>query len=137
LRLESGVRFVCDGNEPIADDEILYRRIPLVWNNPELNPQAFAPNKDRDITGLSLTRAKYKSKAEAAIGQPGRKYFVAELTANDIRAKGLTLIPKPLPGDPGHCEISEMNSGTRKDTRTIDLQEELKGIAKNVQGPFP
>ncbi len=50
-----------DGTEPIADDELLYRRIPVStgWFDPSLaifpSPLAFRP-RDDDLTGLSLVR---------------------------------------------------------------------------------
>jgi hypothetical protein len=50
-----------DGTEPIADDELLYRRIPVStgYYSPitnEINSQAFAPHKTEDVTGISLYR---------------------------------------------------------------------------------
>jgi len=59
---------VANGIEPIADDELLYRRVPAAAQpqrfNPatrELSDQAFAPHKTEDATGLSVSRAKIKS----------------------------------------------------------------------------
>ena len=46
-----------DGSEPIADEELLYRRIPAStgWYDPlaaGLKPEAFAPHKTNGATGL-------------------------------------------------------------------------------------
>ena len=55
-----------DGSEPIADHEIPYRRIPAASGfydplvDPNPSPMAFRPTT-QDTTGLSLSRAKYKS----------------------------------------------------------------------------
>lgn len=62
-----------DGTDPIADDEVLYRRIPVSqnWFDPQIDsqpsPQAFHPTS-RDATGLSLYRAKYTTLEAAARG---------------------------------------------------------------------
>ena len=51
-----------EGEEPIEDDEYLYRRIVLKYFNPgegqEPSPWAFRP-RDYDQTGISIFRAKY------------------------------------------------------------------------------
>jgi hypothetical protein len=56
---------VGDGAEPITDEEFLYRRVPAAtgWYSLQtgLKPEAFAPHKTNDATGLSVYRAKYKS----------------------------------------------------------------------------
>src|SRR5437879_9708207 len=93
------------GSEPVADDELLYRRIPASLNlydrnsEPALLPDAFRPNAN-DTTGLSLYRSKYKSIEEAARGREGNTYYVAVLRAGDLRSAGIDIAPRPLPGDP-------------------------------------
>ncbi len=60
-----------DGSEAIADHELLYRRIPAASGffdpqvDPNPSPLAFRPTQ-QDTTGLSLSRAKYKSLEEDA-----------------------------------------------------------------------
>ena len=59
--------------EPIADDELLYRRVPKLWyaRDSGIMSEAFAPHKLNDATGLSVARAKYKSVEDAAKGRAG------------------------------------------------------------------
>lgn len=74
------------GSEPVDDEELLYRRVPasLGWYSPTtgvISSEAFGPHKNRDVSGLSVTRAKYKSIEEAARGRPGKSYYVVVLRA--------------------------------------------------------
>lgn len=136
---------VDDKIEPIADEEVLYRRVPVStgWYDSEsgsLKPQAFEPHKRNDITGLSISRKKYKSIEEAARGRPGKSYYVAVLRAADLRKNEITIVPRPdVPGgyDPGHAEIPNLNAGNRKEARTIELQRILVELCLQVEGPFP
>ena len=129
-----------DGTEPIADEEFLYRRVPAStgWYSPEsgLKPEAFAPHKTNDTTGLSLSRAKYKSAEDAARGQPGKSYYVVSLRAADLRTRGIAVDPKPLPGDPGHAELPGLNSDNRKQDSTLERQRILVSLAVQIEGPF-
>jgi hypothetical protein len=69
-----------DGSEPVADHEILYRRIPATsgFYNPHIDPNpsplAFRPTQ-LDTTGLSLSRAKYKTLEQAGQGNAGAVAF--------------------------------------------------------------
>lgn len=131
-----------DGTEPIEDDERLYRRVPVrpEYHDPAVDtqpsPLAFNPRPD-DTTGLSLSRAKYKSMSEVAANPHGKRFYVAVLVAGAMRARGIAVVPKPLPGDPGHAEIP----GLRYDNRRSDTAEEWKvALATElctVEGPFP
>ena len=129
-----------DGTEPIADEELLYRRVSAAsgWFSAEtgLNAQAFAPHKTNDATGLSVSRAKYKSIDEAAQPKPGKPYYVAVLRAGDLRQKGIEVSPRPLPGDPGHAELPELNAGNRKSDRTLEFQRVLVDLCLRIEGPF-
>ncbi len=129
-----------DGTEPVADVELLYRRITVLsgWYSPEtgLNPAAFAPHKTADETGLSIWRAKYKSTEEAARGRSGKSYYVAVLLAGDVRRQGIEPIPRPFPNDPGHAELPDLNSANRKTERTRELQRILVQLCRSVEGPF-
>jgi len=79
-----------EGSEPVADHEILYRRIPATGGfydphvDPNPSPLAFRPTQ-LDTTGLSLSRAKYKTLEQAGQGREGKQYFVAVLRAGDLR----------------------------------------------------
>ena len=133
-----------DVPEPISDDELLFRRVPVStgWFDPTsgiLQSAAFAPHKLRDITGLSVSRAKYKTSEQAAQGQPGKSYYVAVFTAFNVNQLGMTVVPRPeVPGgyDPAHAELPELNSGNYKETITLERQEALAKACLRVEGPF-
>lgn len=129
-----------DESEPIADDEVLYRRVPAStgWYSPDsgLKPEAFAPHKTNDATGLSISRKKHKTVEEAARGQPGKSYYVVILRAGDLRKQGIAVEPRPLPGDPGHAELPELNSSNRKTSETLERQRILVSLRLGVEGPF-
>jgi hypothetical protein len=135
---------VDDGTEPIADDELLYRRVPasLPWYDPtsnELRPQAFGPNKKRDLTGISVFRAKYKPIEEVAHGQPGRSYFVAILSAGDVRRAGIRVEPSPNTPtgyDAAHAELPDLNAANCKDSATLERERVLVEVCQRVEGPF-
>ena len=131
-----------DGTEPIEDDEILFRRIPVStnWYHKESehppSPKAFQPNRN-DVTGISLFREKYKSVIEAAQGWPGKSYYVATLRAGDLRKHGIEVVPDVADAEPGHATIPAMNAETRK---SITVEERMLLLANHlcisVEGPF-
>jgi len=131
-----------DGTEPIADDEILYRRIPVSqgWFNPKVDshpsPEAFKPTQFHD-TGLSLSRSKYKEIEEAARGTQGKQYFVAVLRAGDLRAEGIPVEPKPVAGDPGHAEVPGLTYVDRKTDQSVEWKTLLaRKLCLRIEGPF-
>jgi hypothetical protein len=131
------------GTEPIADDEVLYRRIPASqgWyapgTTPPLSEAAFGPTK-HDSTGISVSRAKYKTLEEAACGREGKRYYVAVLRAGDLRAQGIEVIPRPLEGDPGHGEIPGLTYDNRKSDQALEWKVLLAHqLCLRVEGPFP
>ena len=135
------------GEEPIADDELLYRRVPASADpqryDPtcgQLNEQAFSPFKN-DTTGISIDRAKYKSIVDCIKGgNPGKTYFIAILHAEALRAAGILIEPRPVVPtgyDPAHAELPQLSYAVRKESKTLELQRELVRICgNNVQGPF-
>lgn len=133
-----------DGTESISDGEFLYRRIPVSqnWYNPELqegrtSPLAFKPTP-RDETGLSVYRAKYKSPQEVAATSRGSKYYVAKLSARDLRQSGMIVQACPLPGDPAHSQIIDLTYENRKSDRSKELMLHLaEDLCVEVLGPFP
>jgi hypothetical protein len=134
---------VLPGSDPIADDELLYRRIPAALNlhdptaEPSLLPDAFRPNQN-DLTGLSVYRAKYKSLEAVAFGREGKKYYVAVLRAGDLRAKGIEVVPRPLDDDPGHAELPSLSYQTRKSDQVVEWKALLaQELCLRVEGPFP
>ena len=131
-----------DVPDPITDEELLYRRIPAQWFDPDLkevNSAAFAPHKERDTSGLSVWRAKFKSLEEVARGQPGKIYYVAVLNVADLIAAGIRVVPQPdVPGgyDIAHAELPDLNSTIRKDSKTIETTMALARLCRSVEGPF-
>jgi len=129
-----------DGTEPIADDELLYRRIPVSMNwytVAGLVPDAFCPRKN-EVTGISVYRAKYTSLEEAAKGQSKRGYLVAVLNAGELRKNGISVEQRPEPGDPGHAELSDLTCENRDTTETLERMVLLATkLTRTVQGPFP
>lgn len=133
------------GVDPVGDDEILYRRVPAStgWYDPAtgvLNAQAFAPHKTTDVTGLSVSRAKYKRLEEAARGRTGKVYYVAVLRAGALQRSGIRVVSRPeLPGeyDPAHAELPDLNAGSRKASETLQRQRLLaERLCIRVEGPF-
>jgi hypothetical protein len=134
---------VSNGLDPIADDEFLYRRVPASAQpqlfdplKQDLNDQAFAPHKTQDVSGLSVSRAKYKAIEDAGQGRPGKSYFVAVLRAGDLRQHGIAIEPRPEVDDPGHAELPQLNAGNYKDSDTLERQRILVSLCLRVEGPF-
>ena len=136
-----------DGTEPIADDELLFRRIPdsQGWYDPAqqrpLSPEAFRPNKERDVAGISLWRSAYRSASEVTAGQPGKVYYVAVLRMGDLRARGIQVLPDVGPNDPrrgpGHAVIPAMSSANRRSAEVTQLKTVLaEELTIRVEGPF-
>jgi len=130
------------GGEPVLDDEFLYRRIPVSTNwyeakrIPPLEPEAFRPNRNDD-TGISVSRAKYKTIDQAAIGRAGKQYFVAVFRAGDIRAAGMEIAARPLLDDPSHAEITSLTYDNRKSKEAIQWRATLaEQLCLRVEGPF-
>ncbi len=116
----------------------------MPWYDPAtgvLMPQAFAPHKTLDTSGLSISRAKYKTIVEAARGRPGKSYFVAVLRAGELRQRGMDVVPRPiLPDgsrDPAHAELPDLNATNRKEDLTLERQRILANdLTLRVRGPF-
>lgn len=130
------------GGEPVLDEELLFRRIPVSTNwfdpnrTPPLEPEAFRPNRNDD-TGISVARAKYKTVNQAAMGRAGKEYFVAVLRAGDIRAAGMEVAARPFPDDPSHAEITSLAYANRKSKQAIEWRTLLvEQLCLQVEGPF-
>ena len=132
---------------PVTDDELLYRRIPAStgWYDERtgyLSPQAFGPHKERDQTGLSVSRARFRGseRDEALRGRPGKTYYVAVLRAGELRRCGIEVEARPqtpVGYDRAHAELSDLRSETRKWNETLQRQELLaEELCIRVEGPF-
>ena len=131
--------------EAIEDEELLYRRIPAStgWYDQAtgtVKPEAFGPHKQRDLTGISVTRARYKPIEQAARGQPGKSYFIAVLRVGDLRKANYIVKPQPhVPGgyDISHAELPDLNASNYKATETLERQRQLAiELCLRVEGPF-
>jgi len=127
---------------PVSDEEYLYRKIPVStgWYDPDVSkkpsPRAFHPRKN-DPTDLSVDRATYTTIERAARGQSKQGYYVAILRVSDLRAKGMDVVPKPLPENPGHAEILGLNSQTRGSDQAKEWEVLLAHeLTLEVKGPF-
>ncbi|MBI4716806.1 MAG: hypothetical protein HY763_03300 [Planctomycetes bacterium] len=130
-----------DGTEPIADDELLYRRVPEAWfdrkTDARPSPLAFKP-REGDVTGISVSRGKYKTPEQAAVNQSGKSYYVAVLRAGDLRTCGMDVVARPQEGDPGHAEIPELTFASRQTPTAKGFQLLLaERLCREVLGPFP
>jgi hypothetical protein len=132
-----------DGTEPIHDGEILFRRIPVSqnWYDPSIapfpSPQAFRP-RDDDITGLSLVRGQpYNTLEEAARGPARKGYYVAVLTAGDLRKRRIQVVPRPVPGISGHAEIPDLTAANWDTDAALTMMATLAHeLCLRVEGPF-
>jgi hypothetical protein len=133
-----------DGTEPIADDELILRRIPVSqgWFDPlvapHASPLAFRP-RDDDLTGLSVVRGlPYNTFNAAAQGPSKRGYYLAVFRAGDLRGKGIHRVPRPVPGIAGHAEITDLTVGNRDTDEARQLMVLLAHeLYLRVEGPFP
>jgi len=133
-----------DGTEPVADDELPYRRIPvsMPWYSQEqgLSPEAFGPrpesSREPDLTGISVSRAKYKTVEEAARGMGKKGYYVAVLRAGDLRKNGIAVEPRPRPDDPAHAELPDLRTDNRLDPETLERELRLTTLCLRIEGPF-
>ncbi len=127
------------GTDRVADDELLYRRIPVStgwYTQGELSPEAFNPRED-EITGISVYRDKYKSIQEAARGKSKQGYYVAVLRAGDLRKNGLEVVSRPRQNDPGHAELPDLTCDNRLTQEALERKLRLTTLCVRVEGPFP
>ena len=117
----------------IADDEVLLRHIPsgTTWQapGPRITSANFRLRQERGETGLSVTRQKVTSadrSIEVVGGDVERGSRVAFVTAGELRALGLRIVPKPLADDSGHSEI-------QSDSRSLDELTTGKLLSKTFQ----
>lgn len=51
-----------------------------------------------------------KGRSSAPIGKSKKGYLIAVCSVRELRAAGLTCVPRPMEGNPGHCEITDLRS---------------------------
>lgn len=127
-----------DETDPVADDELLYRRVPVSkgwYASGGLSPEAFLPRRDED-TGISVFRAKYKTLDDAAHGRSKQGYYVAVFRAGDLRRAGIEVAAAPLVDEPGHAELTDLTCHNRHLPESIERQRILATSYLEVKGPF-
>lgn len=131
------------GEEAVADDEILLRRIPgrIDYFDPALihpvTPLAFKPN-EKDQGGLSLFRERFATPQEIVANSRGNIYYFARLRAGDLRKHGMEVLPDPTDASPGHAVIGNLTHANRKskESRERMMLLSTKLILGEVIGPI-
>jgi len=132
-----------DGIESIADDELVYRRIPVSqrWYTPAADSkplfQAFRP-RNGDVTGISVIRGEpYNSCEQAARGPSKSGYYLAVLNVGALRAHGIEVVSRPVEGICGHAEITNLTVANRDSDEARRVMELLaETLCLRVEGPF-
>jgi len=131
--------FSADGTEPLSDDELLYRRIPVSqgwYTEGVLSPEAYGPHRERDVDGISFWRAKCRCLDEAARGRPGKDYYVAVIRVGDLRERGIEPVSTPHKGGGGHVSLPALNAENRRSPEAQALKARLCELTLKVEGPF-
>lgn len=125
--------------DPLADDEILYRRVPVSkgWIDEHgISPDAFEPRMDDD-TGISVYRARFVTVEDAAKGLGKRGYYVLAMRAGDLRAAGIHVVPMPHDDLPGHAEIPSLAYQEPESDVSMQHRELLADqMVMAIHGPF-
>ena len=128
-----------DESDPIADDEILYRRVPVSkeWIDEHgVSAEAFAPRKD-DLTGLSVYRQRFLTLEDAARGASKQGYYVIELRAGDLRNAGIDIVATPLEGVRGHAEIPGLKYENPASNESLEIRQIVADrLIVRIHGPF-
>jgi len=131
------------GWEPVADDELLFRRIPLSQENCFSPAESDKPSKfafrprHYDSDGLSLTRAKYSIPEQEAGRAKKKGCFIAVLRAGDLRQHGIAIEAKPLPDNIGHVVLPGIRYDNRREPEVEAMQVLLaQKLCVEVLGPF-
>jgi hypothetical protein len=135
-----------DGGEKIADDEIVYRRVPakleyyVPANDRPVQWITFQPNRN-DLSGISVWRAKHVRPDEAVqTARPGRSYYLIALNVSDLRRLGAEVVASPGEGGPGHASITSLSWSRYRGPQKKDVMELASRIAfeacQVVLGPF-
>lgn len=111
------------GVDPVAPDEVLYRRLARSQINPDgsVNSSAFKRNniyEDR----ISVDRARLTTPRER-VDRAGRAGFrLGAFDAGEAIALGFRVLPDPIPGNPAHALVVGTND-----------QERSRALARRVR----
>ena len=132
--------------EPIADDELLYRRVPKStgWYDPARSPLvdlfAFNPTDD-DMTGLSMERANsethpdFLTAADVCKGRSPKGYVVAVLSVKTLREYGILIVPRTEGAGPGHVELPDLTYDNRRTDASMEMKRILSRCVVTVEDP--
>jgi len=130
-----------DPNAPIADDEVLWRRVSkdkmCLPNQDGVLPTAFDPSK-YDDTGISVFRGRWHTPRQigCVLRTKGKTpSWVVGMTARQYRELGLHPIPDPQPGMDGHALIPEINLANGFSDENEIRKQELAKLASARIGP--
>jgi hypothetical protein len=138
-----------EGNEPLSDAEIVYRRVSdkSGWYQPESERpvawEAFRPNP-KDTAGISVWRAKDLTAEQMAekFARPDRCYYVLSLNVGRLRQAGVEVEPSVQEGGLGHASMVTLNypdyqHDTIQKNRLRELAERIAAeLVESVEGPF-
>jgi len=66
-----------------------------------------------------------------------RTYFVIEMRADDLMSLGVTFKPRPLPDDPGHTVIPELNIKVIDAPSAVMIRDRARRLPFKAHGPYP
>ncbi len=132
--------------DQVDDEDLLYRRVALTkpFYDPDhrmLTADAFKPDKNRDIDGLSMSRARsnehpdFRTIEQISRGPSMNGYVVVELRAGDIRAAGMRVIANRLDDDPGHVLLPDLNSRNYKSVEVAEWKQRLRTLVRRQIDP--
>ena len=135
-----------DAGDRIADDEIVYRRVPalLAFYNPDSDRPvlwiSFQPNRN-DLSGISVWRAKSVQPDEAVqTARRGKSYYLIALKVSDLRRLGAEVVASPEEEGVGHATITSLSWNRYRGSQKKDVMELASRIAFEasgvVLGPF-
>lgn len=129
-----------EGDEPVADDEVLYRRVPeLKMDTTRRRPLdvAFRPDPEKDFDGISLFRKKYHAPEDLRGKKSKSPCWMAVLRAKDLRSEGLDPEPRPTPEAKGHVVLPQLHAANAKTDQALLWQQQLADqLTRDVLGPF-
>jgi len=123
------------------EEEHILRRVLVSrnWYDPNtgrVSPNAFRAEK-HDTDGISVSLRRLRSaKQEGESGRNPAGYHVAELPTSAVLTNSMTIEPSPVPENPGHAHIPELNYENRKEDISYERRQALADAVTGVHGPF-
>lgn len=129
-----------DGTEPVADDEVILRRIPPsklgIATTKEVSKGGHRATSatlstDQGEEGLSCSRLAITSPQQllnqlSDQGKDLEGWTVCRMFVRDVRALGLDVVPRPVQNDLGHCEIVDADSKPYPNSKKSKLAKKTR-----------